>query len=104
MRHITQNMFCVCLFLKQNFPQIIQIGQSYINLLWRGETKQTSFDFFGRHDKRMYLSSIKSLPSDKHSQKGNCPFLLCLKFVMLYLKNLCNRKTEEFHLYLKQTT
>ena len=46
-------------------------------------------------DKRMNLNSIKSLSWDKHTQKGTCGCLLCLKFVMLYHKEICDGKTDE---------
>ena len=35
-------------------------------------------------DKRMYLNPIQSLPWNKHSQKGDCPCILCIKFIRLY--------------------
>ena len=39
-------------------------------------------------DKRMYLNRIQSLPWDKHTQKGDCLFILCIKFIGLYYKEL----------------
>ena len=51
-------------------------------------------------DKRMHLKPIKSLPLDKHTQKGDCPCILCIKFIGLYYKELTENKTdEEIYLY-----
>ena len=55
----------------------------------------------------MYLNPIKSLPWDKHTQNGDCPFILCIKFIGLYYKEMNENKTdEEIYLitwYCKQT-
>ena len=39
-------------------------------------------------DKRLYINPLKSLPWDKHTQKGNCPCIYCLKLIGLYYKEL----------------
>ena len=50
--------------------------------------------------KRMYLNPVQSLPWDKRTQKGDCPCLYCLKFILLYHKEVNkNCKTDE-ELYL----
>ena len=35
-------------------------------------------------DKRLYINPIQSLPWDKHTQKGDCPCIYCLKLIGLY--------------------
>ena len=45
-------------------------------------------------DKRMYIHPIKSLPWDKHTQQGYCPYRYSLKFILLY-KKLTEKKTDE---------
>ena len=37
-------------------------------------------------DKQLYINSIQSLPWDKHTQKGDCPCIYCLKLIGLYYK------------------
>ena len=39
-------------------------------------------------DKRLYINPIQSLPWDKHTQKGDCPCIYCLKLFGLYYKDL----------------
>ena len=39
-------------------------------------------------DKRVYLNPIQSLSWDKHTQKGDCPSIYCLKLIGLYYKEL----------------
>ena len=39
-------------------------------------------------DKRVYLNPIQSLSCDKHTQKGDCPCIYCLKLIGLYYKEL----------------
>ena len=46
-------------------------------------------------DKRLYLNAIKSLPWDNHTQKGDCPCIYCMKFIILYGKELAENKTDE---------
>ena len=46
-------------------------------------------------DKRLYINPIQSLPWDKHTQKGNCPCIYCLKLIGLYYKDLTINKTDE---------
>ena len=51
-------------------------------------------------DKRLYINPIQSLPWDKHTQKGDCPCIYCLKLVVLYYKDLTinvdsSKKTDE---------
>ena len=42
-------------------------------------------------DKRMYLNPIQSLSWDKHTQKGDCPCILCIKLVGLYYTELSKK-------------
>ena len=46
-------------------------------------------------DKRMYLNPIQSLSWDKHTQKGDCPCILCIKLVGLYYTELCDGLSDE---------
>ena len=51
-------------------------------------------------DKRLYINPIQSLPWDKHTQKGDCPCMYCLKLIGLYYKDLTinddgSKKTDE---------
>ena len=51
-------------------------------------------------DKRLYINPIQSLPWDKHTQKGDCPCMYCLKLIGLYYKELTmkddgRKKTDE---------
>ena len=51
-------------------------------------------------DKRLYINPIQSLPWDKHTQKGDCPCIYCLKLIGLYYKDLTinvdgSKKTDE---------
>ena len=51
-------------------------------------------------DKRLYINPIQSLPWDKHTQKGDCPCIYCLKLTGLYYKDLTindngSKKTDE---------
>ena len=51
-------------------------------------------------DKRLYINPIQSLPWDKHTQKGDCPCIYCLKLIGLYYKELTinddgSKKTDE---------
>ena len=39
-------------------------------------------------DKRVNLNPIQSLSWDKHTQKGDCPCIYCLKLIGLYYKEL----------------
>ena len=42
----------------------------------------------------MYLNPIKSLPWDIHQQKNHCTCILCIKFIMLYSKELSENKSK----------
>ena len=42
-------------------------------------------------NKRVYLNPIQSLSWDKHTQKGDCPCIYCLKLIGLYYKELSTR-------------
>ena len=44
-------------------------------------------------DKRLYLNPIQSLSWDKHTQKGDCPCIYCLKLIGLYYKELSTSET-----------
>ena len=46
-------------------------------------------------DKRLYINPIQSLPWDKHTQKGDCLCIYCLKLIGLYYKELTINKTDE---------
>ena len=46
-------------------------------------------------DKRLYINPIQSLPWDKHTQKGDCPCIYCLKLIGLYYKELTINRTDE---------
>ena len=39
-------------------------------------------------DKRLYINPIQSLPWDKHTQKGDCPCIYCLKLFGLFFEDL----------------
>ena len=43
----------------------------------------------------MYLNPIQSLPWDQDTQQGDCPSLFCLKFILLYHKELTEKKTDD---------
>ena len=45
-------------------------------------------------DKRVYLIPIQSLSWDKHTQKGDCPCINCLKLIGLYYKELSTSETD----------
>ena len=54
-------------------------------------------------DKRMYLNPIKSLPWDKHTQKGDCPCILCIKLIGFYYEEQtekCKTDEELYFLYM----
>ena len=79
---------------------------SYINSLFNSETttatnysirsnahnltvqKQDKLALNPFDDKRVYLNLIQSLPWDKHTQKGDCPCIYCLKLIGLYYTEL----------------
>ena len=51
-------------------------------------------------DKCLYINPIQSLPWDKHTQKGDCPCIYCLKLFGLYYKDITinvdgSKKTDE---------
>ena len=45
-------------------------------------------------DKRLYINPIQSLPWDKHTQKGDCPCIYCLKFILLYHEEKIEIRTD----------
>ena len=45
-------------------------------------------------DKRVYLTPIQSLSWDKHTQKGDCPCIYCLKLIGLFYKELSTSETD----------
>ena len=45
-------------------------------------------------DKRVYLNPIQNLSWDKHTQKGDCPCIYCLKLFGLYYKKLSTSETD----------
>ena len=82
----------VCVTLKQQVQQIIQFERIYTTLPWRNKNKLALNPF---DDKRAYLNPIQSLPSDKHTQKGDCPSEYCLKLIGLYYEELSTSETDE---------
>ena len=46
-------------------------------------------------DKRLYLNNIQSLHWDNHTQKGDCNFILCSKFIGLFYTQLTHNLTNE---------
>ena len=51
-------------------------------------------------DKRVYLNPIHCLSWDKHTQKGDCPCIYCLKQIGLYYREITeNCKTDEEKYY-----
>ena len=51
-------------------------------------------------DKSLYINPIQSLPWDKHTQRGDCPCINCLKLFGLYYKDITinvdgSKKTDE---------
>ena len=58
--------------------------------------KQDKLAFNPFDDKRVYLNPKQSLSWDKHTQKGDCPCIYCLKLIGLYYKEITeNCKTDE---------
>ena len=45
-------------------------------------------------DKRLYLNPIQSLSWDKHTQKGDCPCIYCLKLIGVYYQELSTSETD----------
>ena len=98
---------------KQKGIQHTPIYSQFINSLFNSETttatnysirsnahnltvqKQDKLALNPFDDKRMYLNPIQSLSWDKHTQKGDCPCILCIKLVGLYYKELTANKTDE---------
>ena len=78
---------------KQQMQQIIQFVQTYVTYQLKNKTKLVLNPF---DDKRVYPNQKKSLPWDIHKQQGDCPCLFCLKFILLYHKELTEIcKTDE---------
>ena len=50
-------------------------------------------------DKRVYLKPIQSLSWDKHTQKGDCPCIYCLKLIGLYYKEITERCKIDKEIY-----
>ena len=94
---------------KQKGIQHTPIYSQFINSLFNSETttatnysirsnthnltvqKQDKLALNPFDDKRMYLNPIQSLSWDKHTQKGDCPCILCIKLVGLYYTELSTR-------------
>ena len=57
--------------------------------------KQNKLALNPSDDKRLYINPIQSLPWDKHTQKGDCPCIYCLKLIGLNYKELTENKTDE---------
>ena len=45
-------------------------------------------------DRRVYLNPILNLSWDKHTQKGDCPCIYCLKVIGLYYTELSTSETD----------
>ena len=91
---------------KQKGIQHTPIYSQFINSLFNSETttatnysirsnahnltvqKQDKLALNPFDDKRMYLNPIQSLSWDKHTQKGDCLCILCIKLVGLYYTEL----------------
>ena len=91
---------------KQKGIQHTPIYSQFINSLFNSETttatnysirsnahnltvqKQDKLALNSFDDKRVYLNTIQSLSWDKHTQKGDCRCIYCLKFVGLYYTEL----------------
>ena len=98
---------------KQKGIQHTPIYSQFINSLFNSETttatnysirsnahnltvqKQNKLALNPFDDKRVYLNPIQSLSWDKHTQKGDCPCILCIKLVGLYYKELTENKSDE---------
>ena len=94
---------------KQKGIQHTPIYSQFINSLFNSETttatnysirsnahnltvqKQDKLALNPFDDKRMYLNPIQSLSWDKHTQKGDCPCILCIKLVGLYYTELSTK-------------
>ena len=94
---------------KQKGIQHTPIYSQFINSLFNSETttatnysirsnahnltvqKQDKLALNPFDDKRMYLNPIQNLSWDKHTQKGDCPCILCIKLVGLYYAELSTR-------------
>ena len=94
---------------KQKGLQHTPIYSQFINSLFNSETttatnysirsnahnltvqKQDKLAWNPFDDKRMYLNPIQSLSWDKHTQKGDCPCILCIKLVGLYYTELSTK-------------
>ena len=98
---------------KQKGIQHTPIYSQFINSLFNSETttatnysirsnahnltvqKQDKLALNPFDDKRMYLNPIQSLSWDKHTQKGDCPCILCIKLVGLYYIELSGGLSDE---------
>ena len=94
---------------KQKGIQHTPIYSQFINSLFNSETttatnysirsnahnltvqKQDKLALNPFDDKRMYLNPIQSLSWDKHTQKGDCPCIFCIKLVGLYYTELSTK-------------
>ena len=76
----------------------ISIRSNLHNLTVEKQNKLLALNPFD--DKRLYINPIQSLPWDKHTQKGDCPCIYCLRLIGLYYKDLTinddgSKKTDE---------
>ena len=93
--------------VKQKGIQKAPEGEVYINSLFTSETTSATNYFWFRSnlhhlsvekqnkvalnpfdDKRLYINPIQSLPWDKHTQKGDCLCMFCLKVIGLFFKEI----------------
>ena len=88
MRHTTKTTNSVYVILKQHSTNY-SIRTNLHHLAVEKQSKLASNPF---DDSRMYLNSIKTLSWYKHTLQGNCG---CLKFLILYQKEICDGKTDE---------
>ena len=102
---------------KQKGIQHTPILNQFINLLFNSETttatnfsirsdahsstvqKQNKLALNPFDDKRVHLNPIQSLSWDKHTQKGDCPCIYCLKLVGLYYKELSEGLRSDEKIY-----
>ena len=109
---------------KQKGIQHTPIYSQFINSLFNSETttatnhsirsnahnltvlKQDKLALNPFDDKRLYFNPIQSLSWDKHTQKVDCPCILCIKLVGLYYTELSTKdgKSAQLRLRMKKYT
>ena len=66
-----------CLFMSETTSATNYSKRSNLHLL--SVEKQNKLALNPFDDKRVYFNPIQSLSRDKHTQKGDCPCIFCLK-------------------------